>query len=211
YGNAFVCEPSGNLIKRNVLVEDGLFVGARDPHPGKEFFASTDERFRPVHLAQGPDGALYVADMYRGLIQHIAYLTPYLREQTASRNLVFPIHRGRIWRIVPKKWNRPTPVKLSTLSSEQLLPYLSSNDGWYRDMAQRLLVERNDESVVEALRERAASGTNTLGRFHALWTLEGMGALNADMLFGLLNDKESLIGSTALRLLEPFARESEAV
>ena len=209
YGNVFVCEPSGNLIKRNVIESEGLSLAARDPHPGKEFFASTDERFRPVHLATGPDGALYVADMYRGLIQHKAYVTPYLREQTLSRNLVYPIHRGRIWRIVPEDWEPSENMKLSTLPSELLVRYLSHANGWYRDVAQRLLVERNDKGVVQPLSDLALTGKHFLGRFHALWTLEGLNSRNTDLLFQLVTDPHPLVRSTALRLLEPFARDDQ--
>ncbi len=140
--NVFVCEPAGNLVKRNVVMEDGLQLSAYDPHPGQEFLASTDERFRPVHLASGPDGALYVADMYRGIIQHGAYMTPYLKEQTQQRKLDQAINRGRIWRVVPQNWQAPEATNLSQLASEELVPYLSHANGWYRDMAQRLLVER---------------------------------------------------------------------
>ena len=205
YGNAFVCEPSGNLIKRNVVESEGLHLAALDPHPGKEFLASTDERFRPVHLAQGPDGGLYVVDMYRGLIQHKAYVTPYLREQTLSRKLVRPIHRGRIWRIVPKNWKPPKKVNLSLLQSDQLIGYLSHDDGWYRDMAQRLLVERNAKMALQLLTQLALKGEEHLGRFHALWTLEGLGLLSSELLFPLLTDPDPLVSSTALRLLEPLA------
>ncbi|MDB5241405.1 MAG: dehydrogenase, partial [Spirosoma sp.] len=116
-GNVFVCEPAGNLIKRNVVAESGPMLMAKDPHPGREFLASTDERFRPVHQTTGPDGALYVADMYRGMIQHKAYVTPYLKEQTLARQLVLPINRGRIWRVVPQNWKAPKPTKLSKSSS----------------------------------------------------------------------------------------------
>jgi glucose/arabinose dehydrogenase len=112
YGNAFVAEPSGNLIKRNVVVERDASLTAYDPHPGREFLASTDERFRPVAITSGPDGALYIADMYRGLVQHHLYVTPYLREQTLKRKLVQPVNYGRIWRVVPADWHRPAKVKL---------------------------------------------------------------------------------------------------
>ncbi|MEM8968336.1 MAG: dehydrogenase, partial [Bacteroidota bacterium] len=173
-GNAFVCEPAGNLIKRNVVKEDGLQLLANDPHPGQEFLASTDERFRPVHLATGPDGALYIADMYRGIIQHGAYMTPYLKEQTLQRKLDQFINRGRIWRVFPNNWQKTTPAKLSKLPSEELVVYLSYANGWYRDMAQRLLVERRDVSVIPMLEDLARNGENYLGQFHALWTLEGM-------------------------------------
>jgi hypothetical protein len=74
-GNVFVCEPVGNLIKRNIVDKEGLALIARNAYPGKEFLASTDERFRPIFLATGPDGALYLADMYRGLIEHGPYIS----------------------------------------------------------------------------------------------------------------------------------------
>lgn len=211
YGNAFVCEPSGNLIKRNVIKSAGLHLKAHDPNPGREFIASTDERFRPVHLAQGPDGALYIADMYRGLIQHKAYVTPYLRQQTLDRKLVFPIHRGRVWRVVKKGQKYSPGVKLADQSATELVALLSSPDGWYRDMAQRLLVERNDKQAVGPLTQLARKGDNTLGRFHALWTLEGMESLDTQMLFSLIEDKEPLIATTAIRLLEPFAKKDSDV
>ena len=205
YGNVLVCEPSGNLIKRNVVTSEGLHLAAHDPHPGKEFLASTDERFRPVHLAQGPDGALYVVDMYRGVIQHKAYVTPYLKEQTLSRKLEQPINRGRIWRIVPEDWKPGNQVKLANHSGADLVNFLSSEDGWYRDMAQRLLVERNDRSTIAFLENVALTGENALGRFHALWTLDGMNALSSDLLFRALKDRDPWVSTTALRLLEPLA------
>ncbi len=210
-GNVFVCEPAGNLIKRNVVEEKGWMLTAYDPHPGKEFLAATDERFRPVYLATGPDGALYVADMYRGLVQHGAYVTPYLREQTLKRKLVQPIHYGRIWRIVPEDWQPSTPEKLSGATSRALVTYLSHANGWHRDMAQRLLVERNDPGILPALTELSVHGENPLGRFHALWTLEGLKASKADVLFPLLHDQNALVSTTALRLLEPIAQQEEKV
>jgi glucose/arabinose dehydrogenase/mono/diheme cytochrome c family protein len=211
YGNVFVCEPAGNLVKRNVTEEKGLLVNARDPHPGREFMASTDERFRPVHIASGPDGALYIADMYRGLIQHSAYVTPYLKEQTLARDLVKPVNRGRIWRIVPQDWKPTRAPKLSEASSEKLVSLLSHPDGWYRDMAQRLLIERADPKVVRSLSDMARKEENPLGRFHALWTLDGMKQSNPTLLFDALNDPSSLVSSTALRLLEPFAKQDKTI
>ncbi len=211
YGNAFVCEPAGNLVKRNVIESNGLLLTAHDPHPGKEFLASADVRFRPVHLATGPDGALYVADMYRGLIQHGAYVTPYLREQTLSQKLVLPIHYGRIYRIVPRDWKPPEKADLSAASAQTLIGYLSNPDGWYRDVAQRLLVDRKDKSAVEPLEDLALNGTSELGKFHALWTLEGLNAGDPDLLFKALNDRSPLVKTAALRLLEPFAVSNDTI
>ncbi|WP_420149737.1 DUF7133 domain-containing protein [Spirosoma sp.] len=211
YGNIFVCEPAGNLIKRNVVEEKGLLVAAHDPHPGTEFLASTDERFRPVHQATGPDGALYVADMYRGLIQHEAYVTPYLKEQTLARGLEKPVNRGRIWRIVPENWQAQKPRKLSAASSEELVAELSNPDGWHRDMAQQLLVERNDKRIGPALINVAKKGSDSLGRFQALWTLEGLKLVTPDLLLPLVADPVPLVSSTAIRLLEPFAKADKTV
>jgi mono/diheme cytochrome c family protein/glucose/arabinose dehydrogenase len=211
YGNVFVCEPSGNLVKRNVVEDKGLLLKAHDPMPGKEFLASTDERFRPVHLATGPDGALYVADMYRGLVQHGLYVTPYLREQTIKRKLVKPINRGRIWRIVPENWTPSKPKKLSKAPVEELVQTLSHPDGWHRDVAQRLLVERGDPAVRQRLEEVIVKGKNDLGRFHALWTLEGLKLLSPDLLFPLLNDPNPLVRTTAVRLIEPIAKDNPSV
>lgn len=211
YGSVFVCEPSGNLIKRNVVTETDYVLSAHDPQPGKEFLASIDERFRPVHLATGPDGALYVADMYRGLIQHGAYVTPYLREQTISRKLVQPINRGRIWRIVPENYTPSKPQKLSEASTDKLVLYLSHPNGWHRDMAQRLLVERSDESIKNTLTDLALKGNNVFGRFHALWTLEGLDLLGPDLLLPLLYDNNILISNTAIRLLESYAKQDPGI
>ncbi|MCY7350594.1 MAG: dehydrogenase [Cytophagaceae bacterium] len=210
-GNVFVCEPAGNLIKRNSIGENGLVLTARDLHPGKEFLASTDERFRPVHLATGPDGGLYVADMYRGLVQHGAYVTPYLREQILLRQLDKPVNRGRIWRVVPADWQASKPKKLSTASSDELIATLSNFDGWHRDMAQRLLVERNDKRIQQSLNELALNGKLPLGRFHALWTLDGLKLSSPDLLLQLVSDQNALVRTTALRLLEPFARGKKQV
>ncbi|QMW04462.1 DUF7133 domain-containing protein [Spirosoma foliorum] len=211
YGNAFVCEPAGNLIKRNVVEEKGLLITAHDPHPGTEFLASTDERFRPVHMATGPDGALYIADMYRGLIQHKAYVTPYLKEQTLARELDKPVNRGRIWRIVPQNWKAPKAKKLASASSDELVAELSNADGWHRDVAQHLLIDRNDKRVGPALTTLATKGEQPLGRFHALWTLDGLKLSNPNLLSGLVADPNPLVSSTALRLLEPFAKTDKTI
>lgn len=211
YGNVFVCEPAGNLIKRNVVEEKGVMLAGHDPHPGREFLASTDERFRPVQLATGPDGALYLADMYRGLIQHGAYMTPYLRDQTVKRDLVKPTNRGRIWRIVPENWQPRQPKHLSKASADALIQELSNPDGWYRDMAQRLLVERNDKRAEAALTTVALTSTNALARCQALWTLDGLGLNRAGNLMKLVTDADPLIRTIAVRLLEPFAKTDPAI
>ena len=211
YGNVFVCEPSGNLVKRNVIEKHGYMVSARDPHPGREFLASTDERFRPVYLSNSPDGAMYIVDMYRGLIQHGAYVTPYLREQTVKRKMVLPIHCGRIWKVVGKTSQTGQKIDLSTASNQALVPYLSHREGWYRDLAQRLLVERKAEDIGAQLLDSIMRGRNTIGRIHALWTAKDLGLLKANDLIVLSSDTEEAIRSTAIRLLEHFAENNGVV
>ncbi len=209
YGNLFVCEPSGNLIKRNIVEKNGLMLSAKDPNPGKEFLASTDERFRPVYLASGPDGALYIADMYHGLIQHGSYVTPYLRNQTLERKLDQPVHYGRIWKIVPVNGGQAKPKKLSVLTTAELVDLLSDPDGWYRDMAQRLLVEQRDTAALQPLTDLIRNSKNQSARVHAVWILEGLEKSDPQLLFTLLEDSDTLIRSTAIRLLEPMAEKDE--
>ncbi len=202
YGNVFVAEPSGNLVKRNIVKEDQYLLTAYDPTPGKEFLASYDERFRPVSFATGPDGALYVVDMYRGIVQHGPYMTDYLKEQTLERNLDKPINLGRIWRITPTGWE-PKPVPdLSQRSTEELVMSLKSRNGWVRDVAQRLLIELEDDDAVELLADMAANHSNQWARLHAIWTLEGLDALTPETLLETLDDESVEVRNATLRLME---------
>src|SRR5690606_20189848 len=137
--NAFVAEPAANLIKRNVLTETGYRVSGKQAYEGREFLASTDERFRPVNLHDGPDGGLYVLDMYRGIIQHNTYLTPYLKEQIAKRGLSLPLGMGRIYRVIPK--NRKAESLIMPERIDSLVALLGHANGWVRDQAQHILVD----------------------------------------------------------------------
>ena len=118
------------------------------------------------------------------------------------------MHLGRIWRVVPENWQPTQPRKLSTASPDELVATLTHPDGWHRDVAQRLLVERGGTAAVPALTKATREGQNPLGRFHALWTLEGLNTLPPDLLLQLVNDRDPLVSSTALRLLEPLAKAS---
>ena len=204
-GNAFICEPAGNLIKRHLVEADGPLLSSSDPHPGTEFLASTDERFRPVYLTNGPDGALYIADMYRGINQHGLYMTPYLKEQTLARKLDQPIHKGRIWRISPKNSTYQAGPKLSKDKLQPLLQAISADNGWLRDVAQRLLMEANLTESIIHLEEILFKGPSSLGRLHALWTLEGMDQLKPEMLLLLLEDREEILQINALKIMETLS------
>ncbi len=206
-GNAFVPEPSGNVIAQFGIKEHG--IGLKSTHEltedakwGKrEFLASTDERFRPVNCYNGPDGCLYVVDMYRGILQHKVYVTTFLRKQILERKLDKPIGLGRIYRVV---WTKGTvdhkKPGLIKADSRVLVKHLSHANGWWRDRAQRLLIDRNDKGVVEVLRSVVVNDArNHLGRIHALWTLEGMGGINLGTVLAALDDEHPKVRIAALR------------
>jgi glucose/arabinose dehydrogenase/mono/diheme cytochrome c family protein len=197
-GNVFVPEPAGNLVKRLVLSEKKALLTAANAMEESEFWTSTDERFRPVSSYCGPDGALYVVDMYRGVIQHTSFLTHYLIANIKDRNLEAPLELGRIWRVVPVGTKHSKP-KLPE-ETAKLVESLASPDGWVRDTAQRLLVERKDAAATAALAKLAAGGKNPLARIHALWTLDGMGAATPEVISTCLKDKEAKVRATAVRL-----------
>ncbi|MEO8425633.1 MAG: HEAT repeat domain-containing protein, partial [Verrucomicrobiota bacterium] len=209
-GNAFVCEPGANLIKRNIVFEQDLKISSRYAYPDHEFLASTDERFRPVNAYNSPDGTLYVVDMYRGILQHRAYMTTHLRNEILSRGLDKPINLGRIHRIVSTKKTPGKRPSMSQESSTALVEHLSHPNGWWRDTAQRLLVERGDKSVVPALVELALKAPNALGRIHALWTLEGLKPLTPVPLLQALEDREPKVRVAAVRVLESLCTENQS-
>lgn len=173
--NAFVAEPAANLIKRNVLVSKGYRTTGEQAYRGREFLASSDERFRPVNLHDGPDGALYIVDMYRGIIQHSTYLTPYLKNEIETRGLTLPLGMGRIYRVLPKA-AEPDWTTMPQ-RTDSLLVLLGDTNGWVRDKAQQALVDRRAIDAVGELREILRSGENNLQVVHALWTLEGLAQL----------------------------------
>ncbi len=209
-GNAFVCEPTGNLIKRNSVLEDGFMLSAEGVYKNREFLASTDERFRPISLASGPDGALYVVDMYKGIIQHGPYMTDYLREVTLKRKLDKPINMGRIWRITTKKKINENPKDLSRLNPGELVNLLKHPNGWTRDMVQRLLVENKDLSIVPEL-EKLVVSEHPLGQLHALWTLEGLGITSSKPYLSAMYSQDPKVAQTALRLAVTMSNKQPQV
>ncbi|NBV86319.1 MAG: dehydrogenase [Verrucomicrobia bacterium] len=201
-GNAFICEPAGNLIKRSVLTSENGVLSARNAYEKKEFLASTDERFRPVNLATGPEGALYVVDFYRGVIQHRISLTSYLRSQITQRGLDKPLALGRIWRIVPAEAKIAAAPKLSTQTPSEWIDALSHPNAWRRETAQRLLVEKRDASLQPALELAATSGKEPLGRMHALWTLQGVKAVRWPLIAAALQDEDPRVRAAAVQISE---------
>ncbi|MHC5066289.1 MAG: DUF7133 domain-containing protein, partial [Planctomycetota bacterium] len=201
-GNAFICEPAGNLVRRLVLNEEPGRITGENPYSQSEFLSSGDERFRPVNLYNGPDGALYLVDMYRGIIQHRNFVTTFLRRQIIDRGLAAPLGLGRIWRILPEGKERTTPRNLTTLNDPELVDSLASPNGWIRDQAQRRLIERRSADSIGLLRSVLAGEGPAVQRVHALWALEGMAALRRSDVFRALHDADSELRSTGIRLAE---------
>ena len=225
-GDIFVPEPAGNVVAHFDLApgpaENGVpTLVAEHRRYGdpdwieREFLASTDERFRPVDAKIGPDGALYVIDMYRGILQHVRYVTTYLREYILEHGLDRPIGMGRIYRVV---WagnaSDPAPVRREPPDLETAadrIAALSHRNGWHRDTAQRLLVEGElDDASRDTLRELARSGDNSLARIHALWTLEGHGALDAATAQAAIRDRDPWLVVHGLRAGEETLTRSGA-
>jgi len=209
YGNVFVVEPAGNLVSRLIVKDEGSALTARKAYDHGEFLASTDERFRPVYLSSAPDGTLYVVDMYHGIIQHKGYITEYLRDQILSRGLDHPNGHGRIYRIVHDTTRRGPAPALSKASPAQLVDALAHPNGWWRDTAQRLLVERGDGSVAPRLKEQAERAADWRTRVHALWTLDGLDALDRETVLHALGDASRDVRASALQVSERWLREED--
>jgi glucose/arabinose dehydrogenase/mono/diheme cytochrome c family protein len=178
-GNAFTCEPAANLVSRRVLTEDAAGgITGKNAYEKAEFITSTDERFRPVNLTTGPDGCLYVVDMYRGIIQHRLYVTSFLRKQIVERGLDKGVNLGRIYRVVHESKPPGKMPQLSKAKSKDLVAALSHPNGWWRDTAQRLIVDRGDITITNDLRRIVSTGDNPVAKLHALFTLEGLKAVD---------------------------------
>ena len=194
--NVFVAEPSANLIKRNILEEKGYITEGKQAYAGREFLASIDERFRPVNLYNGPDGAMYVVDMYRGIIQHRTYLTDYLKKEIGKRALSTPLNCGRIYKIVPAgKSVKPFLMPHEPLA---LVNLLKDKNGWVRGKAQQMLVDGKMVSAAPELRKHLETSDDPVSIVHAMWTLEGLGILQYEDIAHLLRHSNWKVRSAAL-------------
>ena len=197
-GTAFTTEPVSNLIKAIRIEESAGIVKGSHPMGESEFLASTDERFRPVNAYNAPDGSLYILDMYHGIVQHHTYMTSYLRNQTLSRGLDAPASgKGRIYRIRATHGKIEPLQNLAALQGLELVKTLMHPNAWQRETAQRLLVARNDSATVPFLAKQTADGPS-IARIHAIWTLEGMGALKAAHLAPAIQSTDPKLQSSAL-------------
>lgn len=198
YNTGFTTESVANLVKAiRISDKDGDLKGGH-PTRENEFLASTDERFRPVNAYNAPDGSLYVVDMYHGIIQHKTYMTSYLREQTLNRGLDKPgFGHGRIYRIRSTSGKSEPLKNIAALQGLDLVKVLMHPNAWQRETAQRLLVERKDPATVPFLEKLVAAGS-TVARIHAIWTLEGIGALKAAALVPAIRSNDAKLQASAL-------------
>jgi len=204
-GNVLVGEVSNNLIHRSRLRPAGLSLIAERADADVEFVASTDNWFRPVELRNGPDGNLYVVDMYRQLIETaLALPADVLRQLPNSGG----VKRGRIYRIVPSTFENKPTARLSRLSTLKLVDLLQHRNGWHRDTATRLLYERLDPTAIAPLRKQVAGGRLAEGRAAALYALRGFSALDETLLVTALQDRSAQVRIHALRLAEEILNDS---
>ncbi len=200
-GDAFIGDCGSNLIHRKRLLNNRLGYLAERP-PGEErmeFVASTDNWFRPVQFANAPDGALYVADMYRETIEHPWSIPASLKKHL---DLNHGNDHGRIYRIVPEGFRQPKPVRLGSMSAKQWVGLLEHRNGWHRNTASRLLCERQDKSLLRDIERLLEKSPQALGRLHCLHVLSALGLLQEKHVFAGLGDPDPDVRRHAARLSE---------
>lgn len=216
YGQALVVDGPTNLVHLLRLEDDGTGrLAAEDYYERGEFLTSTDERFRPVALIPGWDGTFYVLDMYRGVSQDGPLQTDYLRNYINERKLWEHINLGRLYRVTYRGWMPGEKPSMSDDTPAELVGHLSHPNGWWRDTAQQLLVQRADPEAIPLLESLFAESDNRLARLHALWTLagfvdSGIDALDADIVRKALADDWWAIRAAGLRVSEPWLREGDS-
>lgn len=213
-GQYFYGEPVGRIIRQvKSTKEEGLtYIQNQYIDSESEFIQSTDPLFRPVDIATAPDGTMYIVDMYRGIIQEGNWTQDgsYLRTKIQQYQMDDIIGNGRIWRVtydgMPRSKEKP---RMYDETTAELVKHLAHPNGWWRDQAQQNIILRQDKSVAGDLEKMVNSSGNELARIHALWTLEGLGALKAEMVKNLMKNPSSVIRIQALRASETLYKYGE--
>ncbi len=217
-GDYLVCEPVGRIVRRAKVVDVNGKTTLKNAYDKSEFIASSDMNFRPVNSYTGPDGDLYIVDMYRGIIQEGNWTKKgtFLRNKIDSLGLAKNIGRGRIYRIVHDGFKRGPKPNMLNEPTTKLLNYLGHPNGWWRDNAQKLIIIRGDKSVVPALRsiaigDKSVTGDDTsyLARIHALWTLEGLDAIDKETLTTALSDANPQVRRSAVWVSEDYLKKND--
>ena len=198
-GLAIVGDVGSNLVHRKRLNGDNIQrVGTRMDKES-EFVASRDIWFRPAQFACGPDGTLSIIDVCREVIEHPASLPPDIKKHldlTAGRD------RGRIYRVVPKRFHQRPYKDLSDMDTPQLVQLLDHPNAWHRETASRLIFERQDKSTINNLQNLATKSESAHGRMHSLYALDGLAALDESTIIERLGDTHPEVVRHAIRLCE---------
>jgi len=205
---AVVGDVGSNLVHRKRIEEDGASYVARRVDEKSELLTSSDVWFRPAQFANAPDGALYIADMYRETIEHPLSLPPVIKKHldlTSGRD------RGRIYRIVGKDFKQPPLPRLGEASTATLVTTLGHENGWHRETASRLLYERQDRSAIPRLEMLVRSANTPEGRIHGLYAIDGLGGLSSEIILRATRDPHSRVREHAVRLSEHVAATSAQV
>ncbi|MBX2901021.1 MAG: c-type cytochrome [Cyclobacteriaceae bacterium] len=210
-GDYFIPEPVGRVIKRGKVINQNGKIRIESAYVGVDWLASADMNFRPVNTYTGPDGCFYIVDMYHGIIQEGEWTPPdsYLGKKIVELGLDKNKGMGRIYRVVHKDFKRDrTKPNMLNEPASKLVAHLSHPNGWWRDMAQQTIIIRNDKSVVPALKKLVGDGSQ-LARIHALWTLEGLDALDKETLTLALQDTDWQVRKSAVWASELFIQQND--
>ena len=213
-GDYFYGEPVARIVRRLRPIRTEGLTQLRNVYPLSEFVRSTDPLFRPVDMTTAPDGTMYITDMYRGIIQEATWSGrgTYLRRKIEQYQLDKVVRHGRIWRLTYEGIDRDrTQPRMLNETPAQLVAHLSHPNGWWRDTAQQLLVLKQDKSVVPALQRLAATRgeKNQLARIHALWTLEGLDALDGSFVREQMKDPDPQVRIQAIRASETLYKAGD--
>jgi mono/diheme cytochrome c family protein len=211
YGISITPEPAGNLISARSIIEQEGTLNGKELFKQSELLASTDERFRPVNVYTAPDGSLYILDMYHGILQHKEFVTSYLRKQILSRSLDKENNnKGRIYRL---RWTENELSKqpnLLTKTATELVNELSNPNGWWRDTARRLIIEKNDKSTATSIQNLIKTTTDHKVKINALWTLHGLDAISLESIKLGLSDEHTKVKVAAIAVSENLPASDKA-
>jgi len=218
-GDYFIPEPVGRIIKRGRIINKDGKLHIEDVYKEQDWLASADMNFRPINTYTGPDGCFYIVDMYHGIIQESEWTKPdsYLGKMIAQKGIYKNKGMGRIYRVVHDDFKRDTTrPQMLDVSTAALVGFLDHPNGWWRENAQKEIIVRNDQSVVPALKEIAKGGNASLAkdpgplaRIHALWTLEGLNAMDKNTLFAAFSDKDYQVRKAAVWISELYIRKND--
>jgi len=217
-GDLMICEPVGRLVRRAKVIEENGKIKLKNAYDQQEFIASTDMNFRPVNTVTGPDGCLYIVDMHRGIIQESTWTKEgsFLRPRILQKELDKNFGRGRIYRVIHDGYKKDPKPHMLDDAAGQLLTYLDYPNAWWRDNAQKEIILRGDRSVIPALREIAlgrhsviGKKTGALAKIHALWTLDGLNAIDKELVIGSLKDTDPQVRRSAVWISERFLKTND--